>query len=230
MSSIEAQPSYDAEEDWQLTKTAMSYQGSKYQEDIICAELARRTGGDDIPLSSTKTTGEHSPFSGKIKHILVSPGIRITELATAVHKVVPLAMLWIWLLFQLVCTSISTVASLESKVTSAIGTDMRLGKYIHGSSLQSRHLPSSFVSRPPCIHSQLLISILFRPSPRQHHQVRRAKYPFRPRICRNCPRFKKTRSTKRGRPASRAVRTPVSNIFGSREVIHRVCYIVIPRL
>ena len=101
MSSMEAHPCFE-EEDWQLIKTSQSYQGSKYQMDILCAELSRRTRDDDVNFSPSCAQPHTTSSSGKIMHILISPGIRITELATEVHKVVPLGLFWIWLLFSLV--------------------------------------------------------------------------------------------------------------------------------
>ncbi len=61
MSSLEAQPWYD-EDDWQLFKTDHSYEGSKYQIDLIASKLAKR---------SLEAKGE----ADAVRHYLVHPGV-----------------------------------------------------------------------------------------------------------------------------------------------------------
>ena len=43
MSSLDAEPTFDPADDWQLTKTLHSYQASKFQTELVCAELEQRT-------------------------------------------------------------------------------------------------------------------------------------------------------------------------------------------
>jgi 3-keto steroid reductase len=58
MSSLESQPgTYDAE-DWQLVQTERPYEGSKFQTDLVCAELARR-----------------AEPAAAVRHITVHPGV-----------------------------------------------------------------------------------------------------------------------------------------------------------
>lgn len=64
MSSLEAFPEYFDINDWQLVKTHDPYQGSKYENDLIAAELNRRA------LLS------HTP----VRHILVHPGVVHTSI------------------------------------------------------------------------------------------------------------------------------------------------------
>ena len=64
MSSLEAFPEFFDADDWQLVKTHEPYQGSKYENDLIGAELNRRA-----ILS-------HTP----VRHILVHPGVVHTNI------------------------------------------------------------------------------------------------------------------------------------------------------
>lgn len=61
-SSLEAQPCYYDHDDWQLVKTDHSYEGSKYQIDLIASTLTKR---------SFEHGGEHN----SVRHLLVHPGI-----------------------------------------------------------------------------------------------------------------------------------------------------------
>ena len=68
-SSLEASPKFYETEDWQLTKTAHSYESSKYQIDIIAINL------DRIALNSNE---------GKlIRHFVSEPGICSTSISRA---------------------------------------------------------------------------------------------------------------------------------------------------
>jgi 3-keto steroid reductase len=60
MSSLESRAdAYDAE-DWQLVQSKRPYEGTKFQNDLVCAELGRRAGP-----SSTAA----------VRHITVHPGV-----------------------------------------------------------------------------------------------------------------------------------------------------------
>ncbi|OBZ68898.1 3-keto-steroid reductase [Grifola frondosa] len=74
MSSLESRPMYDPANDWQLIKTNHSYQASKYQMELICAELSKNT--------------EHSQIQ-KILHFIVSPGITSTNMSTLLNIRIP---------------------------------------------------------------------------------------------------------------------------------------------
>lgn len=62
MSSLEGQPRWYDHDDWQLVKTNRSYEGTKYQIDIIAGKLNQR---------SFEFGGE----SDVVRHLLVHPGI-----------------------------------------------------------------------------------------------------------------------------------------------------------
>lgn len=85
MSSVDALPTYDPDDDWQLTKTDASYQASKSQIDLMVMELAQFQG--------TKLSGS----SGDIAHVLVSPGITATKMAAELLR--PSILEWLMLLF-----------------------------------------------------------------------------------------------------------------------------------
>lgn len=71
-SSIEASPSFYDSEDWQLIKTAHSYESSKYQIDIISTHLDRRA------IEET-TQGSAVP----VRHVVVQPGVASTNISNA---------------------------------------------------------------------------------------------------------------------------------------------------
>ena len=62
MSSLEGQPCWYDHDDWQLVKTDHSYEGTKYQIDLIASRLNQR---------SFASGGE----SSVVRHFLVHPGI-----------------------------------------------------------------------------------------------------------------------------------------------------------
>ncbi|KZV71402.1 NAD(P)-binding protein [Peniophora sp. CONT] len=64
MSSLEAFPQFFDVDDWQLVKTQEPYQGSKYENDLIGAELNRRA------------LLAHTP----VRHIIVHPGVVHTSI------------------------------------------------------------------------------------------------------------------------------------------------------
>ncbi|ETW84523.1 hypothetical protein HETIRDRAFT_312795 [Heterobasidion irregulare TC 32-1] len=65
MSSLEANPVHYDTEDWQLTKSLHSYEGSKYQMDLIGAELNRRALRQTPP---------------SVRHFVVHPGVVYTAI------------------------------------------------------------------------------------------------------------------------------------------------------
>lgn len=62
MSSLEAQPCWYDHDDWQLIKTDHSYEGTKYEVDLIACKLSKR---------SLQPDGE----GHAIRHFIVHPGI-----------------------------------------------------------------------------------------------------------------------------------------------------------
>ncbi|KAI0743762.1 hypothetical protein C8Q80DRAFT_858877 [Daedaleopsis nitida] len=90
MSSIDAEPAFDPKDDWQLTKTLHSYQASKFQTELICSELEKRTleAQETGAASSMK---ELIAPNGEIHHLIVSPGIVATNMSSLLN--IPL---WGW--------------------------------------------------------------------------------------------------------------------------------------
>ncbi|EIW56997.1 uncharacterized protein TRAVEDRAFT_73290 [Trametes versicolor FP-101664 SS1] len=83
MSSLDSEPIFDLKEDWQLTKTMHSYNASKFQIELIVAELERRTfeGAPSIP--------DVSAPNGEFHHYIVSPGITATNMSTLLNIPIP---------------------------------------------------------------------------------------------------------------------------------------------
>ena len=70
MSSHEANPTFYDPVDWQLTKTAHSYESSKFQVDLIAHQLDQislREGSAELP----------------IRHLIVLPGVAGTNITSA---------------------------------------------------------------------------------------------------------------------------------------------------
>lgn len=90
MSSVDALPAYDPINDWQLTKTNASYQGSKSQIDLMTMELAR-------------SHVERSDDDAAIEHILVTPGITATKMAAELLRpyILELLMLFFFYIVRL---------------------------------------------------------------------------------------------------------------------------------
>ncbi len=94
MSSLDAEPEFDPSDDWQLTKTMHSYQASKFQIELIAAELERRT-------LEAQETGRASNMSelvaphGEIHHLVVSPGVTATNMSSLLNIPIPG---WRWLM------------------------------------------------------------------------------------------------------------------------------------
>ncbi|KAI0716004.1 hypothetical protein C8T65DRAFT_642505 [Cerioporus squamosus] len=94
MSSLDAEPEFDPSDDWQLTKTMHSYQASKFQTELIAAELERRT-------LEAQETGRASSMPelvaphGEIHHLVVSPGVIATNMSSLLNIPIPG---WRWLM------------------------------------------------------------------------------------------------------------------------------------
>ena len=94
MSSLDAEPTFNPADDWQLTKTMHSYQASKFQIELIATELERRT-------LEAQETGRASSMSelvaphGEIHHFVVSPGVTATNMSSLLN--IPLPG-WRWLM------------------------------------------------------------------------------------------------------------------------------------
>ncbi|KAH9939356.1 uncharacterized protein BXZ73DRAFT_43814 [Epithele typhae] len=105
MSSLDAEPSFDPADDWQLTKTVHSYQASKWQVDFLCHALEQRAirlqaaGGDE------RRAGVSFPElvapSGEIHHVTISPGVVATSMSALLKIPIPgyqwlmLAAFWV---------------------------------------------------------------------------------------------------------------------------------------
>ncbi|KAL7278441.1 hypothetical protein ACG7TL_007438 [Trametes sanguinea] len=87
MSSLDAEPSFDLNEDWQLTKTLHSYNASKFQIELICAELERRTL--EAEAGRVPAMPELVAPHGEVRHYIVSPGITSTNMSTLLNIPIP---------------------------------------------------------------------------------------------------------------------------------------------
>ena len=88
MSSLDAQPLFNLEDDWQLTKTYHSYQASKFQIELIACELEKRTleaQESGRASSLEETVAPH----GEIHHLIVSPGITSTNMSSLLNIWIP---------------------------------------------------------------------------------------------------------------------------------------------
>ncbi|KAI0324811.1 hypothetical protein GY45DRAFT_1313202 [Cubamyces sp. BRFM 1775] len=99
-SSLDAEPLFDPKEDWQLTKTMHSYNASKYQIELICSELERRTVEAEEEGRASSWPELVAPH-GEFHHYIVSPGITSTNMSTLLNIPIPgwrylmLAAFWI---------------------------------------------------------------------------------------------------------------------------------------
>ncbi|KAI0351190.1 hypothetical protein OH77DRAFT_1429985 [Trametes cingulata] len=100
MSSLDAEPTFDPKEDWQLTKTMHSYNASKFQIELICSELERRTVEAEEEGHASSMPDLVAPH-GEFHHYIVSPGITSTNMSTLLNIPIPgwrylmLAAFWI---------------------------------------------------------------------------------------------------------------------------------------
>nr|VWO98099.1 Uncharacterized protein [Ganoderma boninense] len=82
MSSMDAMPSFDPADDWQLTKTQHSYEGAKFQAESIAAELEHlgiqaREGNLQSP-----SPPDFVSTDGEVHHLISSPGVVPTNMMT----------------------------------------------------------------------------------------------------------------------------------------------------
>ncbi|KAI0776581.1 hypothetical protein BD413DRAFT_644898 [Trametes elegans] len=88
MSSLDSEPRFDPDDDWQLTKTLHSYHASKFEVELIASELERRT------LEAAET-GRAERFAdavaphGEVHHLIVSPGITSTNMSAGLNIPIP---------------------------------------------------------------------------------------------------------------------------------------------
>ena len=78
MSSLVAAPSFDPEDDWQLAKTLHSYEGSKFQIDLIASELERL--GVEAQEHATASLSDFVSADGAVHHLISSPGVVPTNM------------------------------------------------------------------------------------------------------------------------------------------------------
>ncbi|KAI0632626.1 hypothetical protein C8Q77DRAFT_1218157 [Trametes polyzona] len=93
MSSLDAEPTFDLKEDWQLTKTMHSYNASKFQIELVAAELERRTveaaeRPQDVNSGGPSQRHLVAPH-GEFHHYIVSPGITATNMSTLLNIPLP---------------------------------------------------------------------------------------------------------------------------------------------
>ena len=69
MSSLESRAEAYSADDWQLVESQLPYEGTKFQTDLVCAELARRAG----PLSTAA-----------VRYITVHPGVVDSSIDAAI--------------------------------------------------------------------------------------------------------------------------------------------------
>ncbi|TBU28350.1 hypothetical protein BD309DRAFT_959520 [Dichomitus squalens] len=88
MGSLEAAPLFDPEDDWQLTNTLHSYQGSKYELELLSFELDKRALNPqhaDVGTALGDLAGSH----GEIRHLIVSPGVVQTNMSKTLNIKIP---------------------------------------------------------------------------------------------------------------------------------------------
>lgn len=88
MSSLDAEPTFDLEDDWQLTKTLHSYQASKFQTELICSELEKRTREAQQNGHASSMQELVAP-DGEIHHLITSPGITATNMSSLLNIPIP---------------------------------------------------------------------------------------------------------------------------------------------
>ncbi|PIL26422.1 hypothetical protein GSI_12179 [Ganoderma sinense ZZ0214-1] len=79
MSSLVAAPYFDPVDDWQLTKTLHSYEGSKFQIDLIASEL-ERLGIDARAKDDPSSLPDFISADGGVHHLISSPGVVPTNM------------------------------------------------------------------------------------------------------------------------------------------------------
>lgn len=108
MSSIEAIPSCYDPADWQLVNNNHSYEGSKYQTDLLVGYFEERQQKQVLEVAGGDNMKAKAP---RIRHLLVHPGVASTNIvATSLNCIL---MFFMDLAFYFVCYS----ASLLSIVT-----------------------------------------------------------------------------------------------------------------
>ena len=71
MSSVEAEPEHLDMDDWQLTKTTRSYEGSKYEVDLLAMTLNAQ---------AAENAKDSSSISTQPRHIIVHPAIVASDI------------------------------------------------------------------------------------------------------------------------------------------------------
>ena len=100
MSSLDAEPTFNPADDWQLTKTMHSYQASKFQTELIGAELEERTLEAQVTGRAGSLPELVAP-AGEIHHLIVSPGVVATNMSSLLNIWIPyyrylmLAVFWL---------------------------------------------------------------------------------------------------------------------------------------
>ncbi len=107
MSSLVAAPSFDSVDDWQLTKTLHSYEGSKFQVDLLASELERLgVEAQDKGVASESSPLDFVSANGQVQHLISSPGIVPTNMMsllganTLAHRAGAMSVFWIVSLFS----------------------------------------------------------------------------------------------------------------------------------
>ena len=100
-SSLDAEPTFDPADDWQLTKTLHSYQASKFQTELVCAELEQRTLAAQRG-SGARDLAELVAPAGEIHHLTVSPGVVATNMSALLNIWIPCYQYLMFAVFWLV--------------------------------------------------------------------------------------------------------------------------------
>ena len=92
MGSLEAAPLFHPDDDWQLTETMHSYQGSKYEVELLSFELDKRALNAQSKVRTTALDGSDR-LRPQIRHIIVSPGVIQTNMSKLLNIKIP-GYLW----------------------------------------------------------------------------------------------------------------------------------------
>lgn len=90
-------------EDWQCVKSTHSYEGTKYATDLLAVELNRR--------ASASQTREPASQVKEPRHIIVHPGITLTEMVSSRLNLQWLTGALAWFIMMLVSRSTTRLTS-----------------------------------------------------------------------------------------------------------------------
>ena len=88
MSSIDAMPSFDPLDDWQLTRTRHSYEAAKFQVESIASEL-EQLGLQALEKDDRSSLPEFVSADGEIHHLTSGPGVVPTNMMSLLNIKLP---------------------------------------------------------------------------------------------------------------------------------------------